>query len=675
MQTIVKRGRKFTTYQGSGDGKRVTEITLHDQHYPVGDAWLPVNTNWRRQGTGFIADRMNHIIRVKRNGARVWFPRRGVTDECVKLGGIEYQDAGGQWQALSIVSQQADGDTVFLHTRNGVTVLIHSTWSGVKADYVLADSTAPTRFRFTVELDGLREDDGWLYGADGEQVGKLSPTLAWDADGHDLTCQSTLDDGVVVFGVDTHGAAFPVTLDPDYAGSTADGRIYGDNATYSIARSTAINVSTSVDYLYAGQSYGSGTYRVRRSFLKFDTSAIGTDTVTQVNLKLWLENYYNDDDFDVEIVKQDWSSQDPLDTDNMEAAFDNCLSGTLDGVWQNTADLGADGYYTSENLDTTWVETGGNTYYSIRSSRDVSGDIVDDEYVVLISANYFLSSRRPVLVVAHEEASASTDALTSEDVTSGIPVVDKGTLGQEHALTSQDVASDVPTVDKPTLAEANPLDGQDIASGVPTVDKPTLGQEHAITAQDVAAGDPTVDKGTLGQEHALTGQDVASDVPTVDKATIGQEHGLTGQDVTSGIPSVGLPTLGQIHALTAQDIAFGIPAIDQSTPGQVHALTGLGVASGIPTVDKGTVGQVSAIYELTGQDVASAAPTVDKPTLTHRVVVRLATPARRTQIGSADTRSYAPAAESRTGTGSATSRTVIGTIDDRVEEGLVDTRT
>jgi hypothetical protein len=76
-----------------------------------------------------------------------------------------------------------------------------------------------------------------------------------------------------------------------------------------------------------------------------------------------------DADFDVQIVKHDWSS------DSEEQAYDNCLSGTADDdIWASWSDFSVNNETSSGNLDTTYVELQGTTYYSLRSSRDENGD-------------------------------------------------------------------------------------------------------------------------------------------------------------------------------------------------------------------------------------------------------------------------------------------------------------
>jgi hypothetical protein len=167
-------------------------------------------------------------------------------------------------------------------------------------------------------------------------------------------------------------AEYPVVIDPDFTGAATDKFIYGNNATYLTARSTASSTEDGLSYIRIGQRYVVGSYYCYRGYVSFDTSAIHNGAiVSQVNLNMtWKERSLTvDADFDVQIVKHDWSS------DSEEQAYDNCLSGTADDdIWASWSDFSVNNETSSGNLDTTYVELQGTTYYSLRSSRDENGD-------------------------------------------------------------------------------------------------------------------------------------------------------------------------------------------------------------------------------------------------------------------------------------------------------------
>lgn len=186
--------------------------------------------------------------------------------------------------------------------------------------------------------------------------------------------------------------------------SQGDGFVGGENATYATARSTATSVDTDGDYIQVGQS-GLLINRIWRSFLKFDTSSIPTDaTIDQVNMRLVCSADGSTTDFDVQIIKQDWSAYYPLSSTNMDDAFDACLAGTTDtAIWRNTSGMSVDTVYESGNLDTTWVDVTGDTYYSLISSEDRGNSEPDgNEYIRIYSADYRGNSAvRPQLVIKY----------------------------------------------------------------------------------------------------------------------------------------------------------------------------------------------------------------------------------------------------------------------------------
>lgn len=198
-------------------------------------------------------------------------------------------------------------------------------------------------------------------------------------------------------------AALPMkTVGADYACSTDDGYVLGSSGTYSTARTTSTSYVSNSNGVYVGQRLLTGTYSVLRSFLKFNTSGINIyATISQVNMKLVCTSDGSDTDFDVQIVKQNWSAQDPLSNTNREAAFDGCLAGTADNaIWRNTSGMSINTQYTSGNLDTTWINTTGYTYYSLRSSLDKAGTAPSgNELVFIASQEHATAVYRPILAI------------------------------------------------------------------------------------------------------------------------------------------------------------------------------------------------------------------------------------------------------------------------------------
>lgn len=242
---------------------------------------------------------------------------------------------------------------------------------------------------------------------------------AWDADGNQAPCKrwastrngmQSLYTGVPAEWLAT--AVYPVTIDPDFAGDTAWGYIYGSSTSYSTARSTSSSFGNNGTSFNVGQRNISGTYYVYRSFCKFNTSAIpDSDVVTQVNLGLTCKTDSSGTNFDVIIRKHNWSASDPIDSGNRETAYDGCLAATSDdNIWRNTNGMAVNTKYMSGNLSTTWVSKTGTTYYSLINSDDAnnSGPGVDtNQFIAICSQENTTAEYRPVLTVLYSAATAT----------------------------------------------------------------------------------------------------------------------------------------------------------------------------------------------------------------------------------------------------------------------------
>jgi len=265
-------------------------------------------------------------------------------------------------------------------------------------------------------ISGVSFPDGWLadFSADGFM---FPPPRAYDANRNEAPCKryARTVGGVqyIYTGIPVSwlaDAVYPVTIDPDYLDSTADGYVYGNSYDYATARSTSSVFNNTAASLYLGQELSITLYVCIRAFLKFDTSAIGAGaTVTQVNLKMVATWDGSATNYDVQIVKQDWSAQDPLSDANRESAYDNCLAGTADdNIWRNTLGMSINTQYASGNLSTAWVNKTGNTYYSLISSLDKAGTApTGTDEIGIASQEHTTVAYRPILTVVYTEAAGS----------------------------------------------------------------------------------------------------------------------------------------------------------------------------------------------------------------------------------------------------------------------------
>lgn len=212
-----------------------------------------------------------------------------------------------------------------------------------------------------------------------------------------------------------------------------------------------------------------------------------------------------------------------------------------------------------------------------------------------------------------EHAAQPTHNLTAQDVASGIPSIEKPSIGQTHNLTSQGVTSGIAVVDKPGIGQSHTLTSQDIKAGVPVVGIPSLSISHGLTAQDVTSGLPTVEQPGIGQVHNLAAQDTVAGLPVVDKPVVGQTHNLVGSDVVGGAPVVEQPQLFETQALVAQDVTSGVASVDKPIVEQTHLLQSLDVAAGIPGVEGAALGQT---HLLVAAHITSGIPIIGKPSMT-----------------------------------------------------------
>jgi hypothetical protein len=172
--------------------------------------------------------------------------------------------------------------------------------------------------------------------------------------------------------------------------------VYGLNATYETARTTSYGLETAMT---VGQFWNTESYYPYRSVLKFNTATLEAgENIAQVNLNLAVVTDASVTDFDVVILKYNWSASDPPAAGNQETIYDGVLGASADNnIWRNTSGMSADTYYLSGNLDTTWVNKSGITYYGLNSSRVIAATApTGNEYV-----NIDKVTRPPQLIITY----------------------------------------------------------------------------------------------------------------------------------------------------------------------------------------------------------------------------------------------------------------------------------
>jgi len=370
---VVKRA-KHSIHFDKGNGEIVANFSGKPCHYQDTDGlWKPIDTKLLLLPDGFYGS-PHSDVKIHKDGR-------------VKAGGYQQKSA-----LVAAKEGVVDGDKIVREFKFG-TQYLYMKEDGFRQETVITrpPTTAEAKFLIATETGELPSK----Y--------KRSDITAVDADGavHEFV-------NLGQFKKWLDAAAYPVTIDPDFAGGTADGFIMGENgSSYAVAHSTSTSAYYgATDYIDCGQdTYGSGA-RVNRAFFLFDTSSIGSgNVVTQVNLYLYVQSNQSVTDFDVQIVKYDWSewAADQSNATKRETAYDGCLAAAADdSIWKNTADIVVSKAYTSGNLSTAWVNKTGTTYYGLRSSRDLNADApTGDEFIAIGYSGHATEARRPVLSVTY----------------------------------------------------------------------------------------------------------------------------------------------------------------------------------------------------------------------------------------------------------------------------------
>jgi hypothetical protein len=423
---IVKRAR-HSLHVRRDDGQIEAHFTGKPQHYQDGNGdWQPIDTAIVDLGNGYYGA-AGLIVRFNKTNRTVEIVGSGYSQRTTRVGVLRPSTMALRGTPVAVPVGSVDGDSLVASgvigganwehrlrlTEDGVretlTLASKPTLSGVAGtDYLILETA----------IAGATFPDGVLDEFTQADMQFPLPS-AEDANGDHPNCRryartvagtQYIYTGVPVAWLAT--AVYPVVVDPDFTSKTADGVVSGQNSVYATARSTATYHSSTSVAPSMGQLYSSGDYTCSRLYLLFDTSSIGSGTVTQVNLKLVVTADNSSTDFDVYILKQDWSAYNPLSAGNRDAAYDECLTAAQDdNIWRNTSGLSIETQYASGNLSTTWINGTGTTYYSLASNRDYVDPGTTPtgyELISIATANNPTTAYRPVLTVTYTAGGGAT---------------------------------------------------------------------------------------------------------------------------------------------------------------------------------------------------------------------------------------------------------------------------
>lgn len=391
------------------DGSIQAHFTGAPMHYRANNAWLPLDTALQVVAGGYAAPGVNVLLAAD---GTMSVPG-GTYAHITRRVGL-FAPATRTFTALrTLPAPSVSGDSL-IRTVGPFQQTIRLTESGVREELLVTQQPAGDSALWLVveaELSGVTLPDGPVD-TEWQQDGYRFPLpSASDAAGMLAPCRrfartvagrQLLYTGVPLSWLAT--ATLPVTIDPDFTVDTNSGRVSGQASTYATARGTGTQDLNNQTVCICGQFFVSTPiYICYRQYLRFDTSSIGASaTVTAVTMTLTATADSSTTDFDVQIVKYDWSSLSPVSS-NIDAVYDGILSGTADNnIWRNTNGMSVNTNYTSGALDTTWVSKTGYSYYGLRSSRDFSNTApTGNEYITLAAVANGTSAYRPFITVTY----------------------------------------------------------------------------------------------------------------------------------------------------------------------------------------------------------------------------------------------------------------------------------
>jgi hypothetical protein len=180
--------------------------------------------------------------------------------------------------------------------------------------------------------------------------------------------------------------------------------VYGNNATWSTARSTS--TALELDSVASNTIGSMASYYIWRNFLKFDTSGIPVGANIS-SLKLRLTAYGNQGDAadtqEFRIKKYNWSGSDPIDAGNRETVYDGALAADNDtGVVPTLNSVLGNVSVISSEMTPDWLNSAGYTYYAFidKCDYDNSAPTANDRFYIY-THTAATASYRPTLIVVY----------------------------------------------------------------------------------------------------------------------------------------------------------------------------------------------------------------------------------------------------------------------------------
>jgi hypothetical protein len=321
--------------------------------------------------------------------SKVTLPTGHVEDDCVV-------SSGSWWEHRIRLTETG--------LRETLTIFSKQTIAGAKAnDWLVLDTIITGRSFADGELTAGDDFEGYKFPLPKAHdssfgLGSLAPCKRW---AKTISGAQHVFTGIPLSWLAT--AVYPVIIDPDYSEFTADGFIYGQNASFATARSTVTYFDNTYSEVYVSTYLNAGQYVVQRGFWKFNTSTIGArNIVTQVNGKYTISSVGGTPYQKVYLHDYDWSANDPITAPNCPTSYAGALTSTQDALWKDTTGLSVGTQYASSNLNTSWVNKSGNTYYAMLCDSDLnSAAPLGINAANIASQNHTTAGYRPILTVLY----------------------------------------------------------------------------------------------------------------------------------------------------------------------------------------------------------------------------------------------------------------------------------
>jgi len=180
--------------------------------------------------------------------------------------------------------------------------------------------------------------------------------------------------------------------------SADDGTLYHTNSSYPTARNNTNGwINDSSTLINIGQDKLLTLYTITRGCIFFDTSTIGSLTITSATLSLYGSDDFSEQDFNITVQNgQPTYPHLPLVAGDYDRTHYSGNGGEL-----NTSSFVVGAWNDIEITELGWINKTGTTKFILRSNREISGDAVPGIYVEDVNIYSGDSAYAPQLIVTY----------------------------------------------------------------------------------------------------------------------------------------------------------------------------------------------------------------------------------------------------------------------------------